>query len=635
MRPTSCLIVLLALLPLSLPAQWTNQYPAAEGFYHQIYLEGFELPIMNSGPTDPAPSPDGKQIAFAAKGWLWLMDIDTGKARRITASGGMDSRPQWSADGEDLVFIRDTGSQLHIVSVNVASGDERVLVDVEAINLDPVFSPDGQYVYYSSAESGQLHLWRVALESLQREQVTAPAAEMKRPVRRRPLLLDPDSLIIYLHKQDTSDSIRMLNTRTGDTTTLLEDRLAAQAGISLSPDGKYLAYTWPYDGGYELRLMAISATDTSVLLTQSLGMPMAPAFAHDGQWIYFAESNDDERTGLKRISVSGGAVETIAVNEWDWGAKTGSLVIASSVDGQPAAVRMNVLDDSGHPVIPETGAVRFEGQHGRHFFYSNGEIELVAPAGKVTISAVHGFETPELVKEARVRSGRTTSVSLDLQRVWNAKEHGWYSADNHFHLNYGGSYRLDPADILTDMKAEAVDIAFPLLANLHNRFLQQELWGWSHEQNPILHFGQEVRSHFLGHVGLIGNDELFWPWVWGPSYQVYGSDDRTNAMPLRHAREHGGLGGYVHPVSVEDPFTPETYSKIPVGFVADAVMGEIDWIELGCLWTDETGTGALWHKVLNLGIPMAISAGSDVMNDYYRTMAIGATRVYVKPDGSV
>ena len=99
MRPTSCLIVLLALLPLSLPAQWTNQYPAAEGFYHQIYLEGFELPIMNSGPTDPAPSPDGKQIAFAAKGWLWLMDIDTGKARRITASGGMDSRPQWSADG--------------------------------------------------------------------------------------------------------------------------------------------------------------------------------------------------------------------------------------------------------------------------------------------------------------------------------------------------------------------------------------------------------------------------------------------------------------------------------------------------------------------------------------------------------
>jgi TolB protein len=41
----------------------------------------------------------------------------------------------------------------------------------------------------------------------------------------------------------------------------------------------------------------------------------------------------------------------------------------------------------------------------------------------------------------------------------------------------------------------------------------------------------------------------------------------------------------------------------------------------------------LWHEFLNLGIPVSLSAGSDVMNDLYRTMAIGATRVYVKPEG--
>ena len=69
------------------------------------------------------------------------------------------------------------------------------------------------------------------------------------------------------------------------------------------------------------------------------------------------------------------------------------------------------------------------------------------------------------------------------------------------------------------------------------------------------------------------------------------------------------------------------------GDVADAVLGEIDLLELACLWTDEVGTAAVWHHVLNLGISLAASAGSDVMNDYFRTMAIGATRVYVKPDG--
>jgi TolB protein len=65
------------------------------------------------------------------------------------------------------------------------------------------------------------------------------------------------------------------------------------------------------------------------------------------------------------------------------------------------------------------------------------------------------------------------------------------------------------------------------------------------------------------------------------------------------------------------------------------VLGEIDIIELACLWTDEVGTGALWHQVLNIGVPLAASSGSDVMNDYYRTMAIGATRVYARVEGTL
>ena len=84
-----------------------------------------------------------------------------------------------------------------------------------------------------------------------------------------------------------------------------------------------------------------------------------------------------------------------------------------------------------------------------------------------------------------------------------------------------------------------------------------------------------------------------------------------------------------------DPLTPETAGTIPTGFVADAVLGEIDIIELACLWTDEVGTGALWHQVLNIGVPLAASSGSDVMNDYYRTMAIGATRVYASVEGEL
>ncbi len=294
---------------------------------------------------------------------------------------------------------------------------------------------------------------------------------------------------------------------------------------------------------------------------------------------------------------------------------------------------MNAVDAAGHPVLPENGPVRFDGENARVFFYSGGEIELIAPAGDVTVSAVQGFETPEAFKSVAVEAGGTTRVTLELEQAWDAAGNGWYSADNHFHLNYGGPYRLTPGDILPDLEAEVVDMAWPLLANLHNRFLQQNLWGWSYIDGPIVRFGQEVRAHFFGHLMLIGIDDLFWPWIWGPYYEVYEQDDRPNAVALRHARAQGGLGGYVHPVSSQDPFTEETRAEVPIGFVPDAVLGEVDLIEVGCLWTDEIGTAALWHSVLNLGIPLAASAGSDVMNNYYRTMAIGATRVYVKPQG--
>ncbi|HET6564237.1 MAG TPA: CehA/McbA family metallohydrolase [Xanthomonadales bacterium] len=632
MRMIPSLTLLLFLSSFSVHGQWTNQYPLAQGFDHQVYLEGFELPVLNSGPTDPAPSPTGLDIAFAAKGWLWLLDPESGHARRITQSRDMDSRPEWSADGKTLVFIRDSGSTLNIVSLDLESGKERVLVDVEAINLDPVFSADGNFVYYASAEGGPLRLWRVSVDSLQREEVTTFTEVPPRPIQRRPVLRGDGGSIVYLNKQGSYDSINLLDTQTNSITTLVDDRITAQADFSLSPDGNYLAYTWPFDGGWELRLLAVDTPNTSVLLTHSLGLPLAPAFSRDGEWIYFTESNDDERSELKRVSVKGGPVEIITINNFDWGEPTGRLVIRSEVDGEASAVRLNVMDESGHPVIPETGAVRFEGQHGRVFFYSKGEIELIAPAGKVSISAVQGFETAELLEEAIVRPDAVTQVTLGMRRIWDASANGWYAGDNHFHLNYGGSYRLEPQDIVLDMQGEGLDVAYPLLANLHNRFLQQDLWGTEYSEGTIIRFGQEVRSHFLGHLQLLGTRDLFWPWVWGPGYQVYGKDDRLNATALRHARAQGGLGGYVHPVGDPDPFTLETAANVPLALVADAVLGEVDVIELSCLWTNETGTAALWHQVLNLGIPLAASAGSDVMNNYYRTMAVGATRVYVKPE---
>ena len=105
---------LLLLIPYSINAQWNNRYPKVDGYGHHVYLEGHELPVLNSGPTDPAPSPLNHQVVFSAKGWLWIMNPETSEAKRITFSPGIDSRPNWSPDGNKIVFVRDNGSDTHL-----------------------------------------------------------------------------------------------------------------------------------------------------------------------------------------------------------------------------------------------------------------------------------------------------------------------------------------------------------------------------------------------------------------------------------------------------------------------------------------------------------------------------------------
>jgi TolB protein len=193
-----------------------------------------------------------------------------------------------------------------------------------------------------------------------------------------------------------------------------------------------------------------------------------------------------------------------------------------------------------------------------------------------------------------------------------------------------------PEDIILDMQGEALDLATPQLANLHTRFIDLEWWNWRRSQLPMIVFAQEVRSHFLGHVGVVGADSLFYPWYSGPGYPVYDDIDLPNSAVLQFARKHGGINSYVHPVSTKDPFPANAAPNgLPLELVPDAVLGDVDTLEVTCLWSDELGTSEAWYRLLNLGIPIAPSAGSDTMHNFYRTMAIGATRIYAKPDGAM
>ena len=626
----------LFLIPDSGAGQWRNRYPQVRGYGHHVYLEGYELPLLTNGPIDPAPSPDGRQVAFSARGWIWLLDLDTGTARRFTTGPGMDSRPAWHPSGDRLAFVRDNDHDTRIVIADAASGEEIRTIDTPALDLDPAFSPDGGTLYYTSGQAGTLDVWALDLATGESAPVTSEFG-----IELKPQPLGQGALLVLAKRGGDRVELRSRGgeSRVEEATAteallsearvLVAGNIASMARPAVSPGGASIALNWPSEDGWDLRVHDIAQPGASVFLTGG-GLPLTPAWSPDGEWIYYSEADDREVMHLKRIRAAGGPVDDVEIRAWQWGDGTARLRIRTHLAATHAPARISVLGPSGHPAVPDQGAAHFDGTNGRVFFYSPGLTEVTVPAGEVTVSAVQGLATPEETATVTAAAGSITEVTLELTPVWDARAAGWASGDHHFHLNYGGPYDLDPEDLVPKMEGEALDFATPLLANLHNRYEDQDLWGWEKaDAPPFIRFGQEIRSHFLGHMGLLEIPEFHWPWVWGPGYEVYGTDDRTNAEVLDYAHRHGGLGYYVHPVSVSDPFAEGGGGGVPVELVADAVMGDVDALEIMCLWSNFEGTAALWHRFLNLGVTIAPSAGTDVMLNLYRTMAVGTTRVYV------
>ncbi len=666
--------VLWALLMASTAtAEFTHRYPKLSGFNHQIYVEGYELPVLNAGPADPAVSPDGRSLVVAAGGHLWLMpllpDGAVGPARQLTHGRALDSRPAWSADGRQLAAVRDTGTDTQLVLITVATGRaaaETIVVDTPALELDPYFSTDGRWLYYSSGAAGDLDLWRLELATSKRERLTTdPGLEL------RPLPLPDGRHVVFVTKQRSgADTVSLLDVTDGSRRVLLRESIASLLRPALSHDGRRLALNlpdaasltdtwrlWIYDlPGALLQPTAVAASGPLLGPAVAIGgavptrgepteplRPLTPTFTADGKAVLFAAPDRGHHFHLYQAEVDGRPPRELVPSRWE-AARPATLSIRTLVAGrpEPQPARLHIEAGDGHPLLPASGIVRLDSQSGLTYVYSDGTLTLQVPPGVVRVVAARGLASPAVPTEVTLQPGETRTVTLTLTPVWDAAAAGYAAGDHHFHLNYGGVYTVGPTELQQILHAEELDVASPMVANLHNRLQDLTLWPARAPSapraaapgEPLIEFAHEVRSHFLGHLGVVGVPSPFWPWYWGPGYPVYGSDDRPNADVMKDTRRRGGITSYVHPVAIRDPFAGTASAApgaaIPLMLIADAVLGDLDALEVACLWTDELGTSAVWQRLLNLGVPVALSAGTDAMVNVHRNMAVGSARIYVR-----
>jgi TolB protein len=624
-RLTVAAILLGCALPVS--AQWTNRYQRI-GQGHHVYVEGYDFPTYSVGPTYPAVSPDGATIAFSARGWLWTMDAAGGPARRITRGAGLDSRPAWHPGGQRLAFVRDDTRNTDIVELDLATGTETVLLDGPAAELDPAYSPDGAALYYASAETGDLEIYRLERATGKKSQVTNARGLDLRP---QPLA---DGSLVYVSKRGSGDEVAVLDAK-GQRRVLAMASIASLARPAVSPDGRRVAVPLPVLSSTEWALELLDVDGGPLTeIVRGGGHPIMPAWSAQGP-VYFSRADAQGVFALWRIDAAGGIPARVTPTAWDWREPTARVRVRTHGAGADLPARIHLTDKNGHPAFAAGHQSWLDGQNGVLFTYSSGVIEFEIPAGEYRVVASHGFERMPARASANAVAGAQTMMSLELPPIGGPSMDGWYAGDHHFHLNYGGQSLLAPEALVPMMRGEDLDVATPLSANLHTRRIDENYFAWARREPPLIQFGQEVRSHFLGHTGHIGVKTLFWPWYWGPGYPVYGHDDRSNVDALRATRQQGGVNSYVHPVTTRTPFGGEAPRGIPLELVADAVLGDVDTIELACLWSDELGTAEAWYRLLNVGARITPSAGTDAMVDFFRTMAIGTTRVYVDVAGEL
>jgi eukaryotic-like serine/threonine-protein kinase len=138
----------------------------------------------------PGWSPDGKEIVVSTDtfiyptdlagsgGRLKAIDVRTGTSRDVTTEGNAHG-PRWSPHGRRIAYwgLRGQSGQRDLWTVRADGSEARGGVEVTkdaALDWAPVWSGDGQKLYFASDRGGSMNLWRVAIDEASGRVLGAP-----------------------------------------------------------------------------------------------------------------------------------------------------------------------------------------------------------------------------------------------------------------------------------------------------------------------------------------------------------------------------------------------------------------------------------------------------------------------------
>lgn len=140
---------------------------------------------------DLALSPDGKKVAFVARGEIFAASAtDGGDAVRVTTTPAPESQPTWAPDSRRLAYVSHRNGAGQIFLYDFATNAETQLTAAGEGDDTPRFSPDSKWLAFERAGR---EIRALNLET-KRERLVASGALERPPLSAdRPFVWSPDS----------------------------------------------------------------------------------------------------------------------------------------------------------------------------------------------------------------------------------------------------------------------------------------------------------------------------------------------------------------------------------------------------------------------------------------------------------
>ncbi len=254
-----------------------------------------------------APSPDGKTVAFTARGFnqWWRKgssNIDTGEIwtwndgnyQKISDDGSRNLWAMWSGDGQTLYYVSDRGGSQNVWSKRLTGKETQVTNFKDGRVLWANISNDGKTIVFER----DFKIWKLDTDSKKSSEipinlrgVTSVPSVTRESGTMSEFSLSPDGKkVVFIARgeifaasaTDGGDAFRVTN------------NAALDSDAAWSPDSKRIVYA-SNRGGFDRIFSYDFVSNTETQITNSNANDFNPRFSPDGKSIAFMRGNTEIR----------------------------------------------------------------------------------------------------------------------------------------------------------------------------------------------------------------------------------------------------------------------------------------------------------------------------------------------------